>query len=281
MEIQWSLVFYTLLIGLGAGTFAVAASSEWWGKAERARLPGAITAIVSMALAGVASFLHLGHPERALGVLGNIQSGIGQEMLLAGLTGLLAVAYALMLWRGGPAGTRKIVAGAGMALAVILCAVMGASYMLPARPAWNTVFVPLLYLASAASLGLLAVFFWVAARTPYAEREAAVKAVGKAGLIALAVQALVTVAYVIYLATAPDVSVGRVLGGDLALVFWLGVVLVGLLVPLGFIAWLVSAKKELVPFTTAAATSLVCVFLGGIAVRVMFFLLGSRVLPFH
>jgi len=228
MEIQWPLVFYTLLTGLGVGAFAFVAITEWLGKAERTRMPGAITALVAMAAGGVASIFHLGHPERIFNVLGNLSSGIAQELILMGLIGLAILVYIILLRLGYSVQARKIVATIGLVLAVILAIVLGKNYVLASRPAWNTWLLPLLYLTSAAVLGLFTMYIWAAVR----EKEApVVMAVNKAALIAVVVEAVVIVGYVAFLAVAPHAhplrSPVRLVSGDLALVFWGGVVLLG------------------------------------------------------
>ena len=82
MTIQWSLVFYNLITAIGIGAFAFVAIAEWLGKAERTRMPGAITALVAMAVGGVVSISHLAHPGRIFNVFGNVSSGIFLEMFL-------------------------------------------------------------------------------------------------------------------------------------------------------------------------------------------------------
>ena len=281
MEIQWPLVFYTLLTGLGVGAFAFVAITEWLGKAERTRMPGAITALVAMVLGGVASVFHLGHVERIFNVLNNLRSGISQELILMALTALAVLVYIILIRMGYSAQARKIVAIIGLVLGVILAIVMWSNYLLAARPAWNTWLVPLLYVASAAVLGLFTIYIWA---TVSKEEEATVMGVNKATLIALAVQAVVMVAYVVFLAVAPYPhalrSPARLLGGDMALAFWGGVVVIGLLIPLGLTAWFMTAKKKVVPSLTVAVVGLICVLVGGVAFRALFYLLGSSIEQF-
>jgi len=281
MSIQWPLVFYTLLTGLGVGAFAFVAITEWLGKAERTRLPGAITALVAMVAGGVASVFHLGHPERIFNVLGNLSSGIAQEMILMGLTGLAVLVYIIVTRMGYSVQVRKIVATIGLVLAVILAIVLGQNYVLPARPAWNTWLLPLLYLTSAAVLGLFTMYIWTVVR----EKEApVVMAVNKAALIAVIVEAVVIVGYVAYLAVAPHAhplrSPVRLVSGDLAPAFWGGVVLLGLLIPLGLTAWFLTAKKKVLSSLTIAAVGLVCVLVGGLAARALLYILGSSIEQF-
>lgn len=280
MEIQWPLVFFTLLTALGVGAFAFVAITEWLGKAERTRMPGAITALVAMVAGGIASAFHLGHIERIFNVLGQLSSGISQEMILTGLTGLAILVYIVMVWRGSSVGARKTVVIIGLVLAVILSIRMGASYVLPARPAWNTFLLPLIYVASAAVLGLFSVYIWAGK-----EEETTVMGMNKATLIALAVQAVVVMGYVIFLAVAPHPdplrSPVRLLAGDMSVTFWLGVVLIGLAIPLWLTAWLqkTAKKKVLTPFTVATV-GLGCALAGGVAWRAIMYILGSSIEQF-
>jgi len=279
MEIQWPLVFFTLLTGLGAGGFAAVAACELLGKAERARVPGAIMAVVAMAAGGVASVLHLGHPERFFNALGHLSSGITTEMVLIGLTGLTILAYLAVVRLGYSALARRVVAGIGLVLAIALVFAMGASYVLPARPAWNTWLLPLLFASSAAVLGLFAMYIWTLAAM---EDKAAVVAANKAACIAVAVETLVLVAYVIYLAVAPFQnplrSAGRLLGGDLALAFWLGVVVVGIIAPLVLTGWL--AKRKAFPSLAVPICGLLCALVGGGTLRALMYVLGSSIEQF-
>ena len=65
----------------------------------------------------------------------------------------------------------------------------------------------------------------------------------------------------------------RLVAGDLALWFWVGLVLIGLLIP-GLLIW--SARSKGLHGLTAVAAFL-CVVAGGLVVRVMLFPLGLRI----
>jgi DMSO reductase anchor subunit len=281
MDIQWPLVFFTLLTGLGVGAFVFVAISEWLGKAEQTLLPGAITALVAIVAGGIASVFHLGHPERFFNALGHFSSGITQEMTLVGLTGLMILVYIVVTSLGYSAQARKIVATIGLVLAVLLAFAMGTTYILPARPAWNTWLFPLLYVASAAVLGLFTMYIWTVVRE---EEEGTVMAVNRATVIALAVEAVLVAIYLIYLAAAPFQnplrSPGRLLAGDLAPIFWLGLVVVGILIPLALTAWFLTAKKKTFSPLGVAVAGLACVLVGGGATRALTYILGSSVEQF-
>ena len=282
MDIQWPLVFFTLLTGLGVGTFFLVALTEWLGKAEAIRMPGAITALAAIVLGGIISVLHLGRPERALNAFGNMSSGVSQEMLLVGIGGLVVLVYIIIMLVGASAQARKVVGTIGMVLAVIMGIVLGMNYVLPARPAWNTFLLPLVYLASAGVLGLFTVYIWLVVKGK--KEEANLIGINKATWIVLAVQAVFVVGYVIFLAVAPypdpSRSVFKLLAGDIALAFWLGVVVVGLVVPLALTIRFQIAKEKARNPLSVAAVGLACVLVGGAVFRAIMYMLGSSIAQF-
>jgi len=282
MDIQWPLVFFTLLTGLGAGTFFLVALTEWLGKAEAIRMPGAITALAAIVIGGIISVLHLGHPERALNAFGHMSSGVSQEMLLVGIGVLVVLVYIIMMRVGASAQARKVVGAIGMVVAVIMGIVLGMNYVLPARPAWNTPLLPLVYLASAGVLGLFTFYIWSVVKGK--KEEANLMGINRATWIVLVVQAVFIVGYVIFLAVAPHPdqsrSVLRLLAGDIALAFWLGVVVVGLVVPLALTIRFQTAKEKACNPLSVAAVGLACVLVGGGVFRAIMYMLGSSIAQF-
>lgn len=277
MSIQWALVFFTLFVCLGAGTTVVVAVTEWWGKAASTRMPGAVVALVALAVGGIASVLHLGHPERIFGALGHAGSGIFLEMLLIGLTGIGLIAYIVMLSRKSADGGRKIEITITAIPAIILAFAVGSSYVMAARPAWDTFLIPLLYAASAAVMGCYTVGL-LAARSEDAG------SFGPSTLIAIVVQAVLLVAYLIYLGSAQYAdatsSVSRLLSGDLAAVFWIGLVIIGIVGPAA-LAWMLrSAGEGGMSALTVTGLGLVCVLVGGVVFRALMYSLGSGVQEF-
>lgn len=277
MTIQWALVFFTLFAGLGAGLFVAVAVTEWWGKAEAVRFPAAVTALVALAAGGISSVLHLGHPERIFGALGHPTSSIFVEAVLMGLTGIGMIVYMVMLKRGSTAVSRKAVVTVTSVPAVILAFTVGNTYVMASRPAWDTLILPLVYVAMAAVMGCSALTLFTAVKD---DVEAA-RQTAKSVLITLGIQLVLVIVYVASLSWAayPDASrsVGRVLDGSLAPLFWAGLVIVGLAVP-AVLAYLLRTKKagSLSPLV-GSAVGLACVLAGGIAFRAMMFALGTGV----
>lgn len=280
MSIQWELVFFILLVGLGCGTFvAVIITTEWLGKARQIRTTSMIVSLVILALGGLTSVLHLTHPERIFGALSHPTSGIFMESTMIGLVGLTIIIFLIALRRKATDRTLKIIGTIGMIPAVILAFAVGNSYTLAARPAWDTWTLPLNYFISASVMGCVCLSVLVSRSK---ETDGTVIAgLNRVTLISLAVQAVMVIAFLIHLAIAPypdaTRSVSRVLAGNLAPLFWGGIVLMGLLVPAVLIAQFKKKKAELKTFFMRISISLVCVLLGGVAFRVMMFALGSGI----
>lgn len=298
MDIQWPLVFFTLFIGLGCGTFAGSIIiTEWFGRAKQIRMLSSMIAIVALGLGGMASTLHLGHPERMFGALGHPTSGIFMESSIIFLLGLDILIYLLALRRNVSGQTCKIIGTVGIVLAIALAFVNGDTYVMAARPAWNTLVLPVLYIASAAVMGCFSLNLLLLRTEHYdktaitatetaatTEATATTLMINRASLAALAIQAVLMIAYLVHIAVAPypDMtrSVARVLLGNLALLFWGGWVLLGLVVPAALMTKFYAKKAKNIAPLTSVKLGLACVLVAGIAFRMLMFSLGSSIRQF-
>ena len=281
MGIQWPLVLFTLLTGLGVSAFSCVAVTELLGVAGSIRLQGAITALVAIAVGGGFSLLHLSHPLRAYHIVRHLGTGVGKEMALIGLTGGFVFLYVIMLGKGFPGPATKVVAFLGLISGVLLAFEMGAIYILPARPVWNTWFWPFIYAASAAVNGLFVMAIWAAVFEGRVG-PAVLTGITRATLISLVVFGGSILAYIIYLDKASyraaKRSPTRLLAGDLAPLFWAGVVLAGLAVPIGATFYM-QAVKEAHSSLTAGVIGLIAALIGGITIRALMYRLGSEADP--
>jgi anaerobic dimethyl sulfoxide reductase subunit C (anchor subunit) len=275
MNIEWQLLFFTLFVCLGCGLFAgIVFLVEWRGAAKQIRMPGMILALVALGAGGIASALHLGHMERIFNALSSPGSSIFQEAALIGLLGLDILIYLFAMRRGVPDSTLKAIASVGLIPAVILAFAVGNTYVLGGRPSWNSLFLPLVYLASAGVMGCFAL-------SALAPETSAAPNLWKLTVAALAVQAVLLVAYLVHVATAPyqtaSRSVARLFTGDLAALFWVGLILLGFLLPGALLAW-GRARKSLP--VSLSALGLAGVLLGGVSFRALMFSIGSSVIRF-
>lgn len=284
MSIEWALVGFTTFVALGVGLFAGVVATEWWHREEQIRLPGAIAALVALALGGFSSVLHLGHPERIFGALGHPTSGIFMESLMIGLFGLDILAYIVAIRRKSSDQRRKTIATIGLIPSILLAFAVGDTYVLASRPAWDTLILPVLYVVSAAVMGCFG-FNVLLVRFKNADStNETVATVSRAALYALGIQAVLLIAYLVHLAIAPFAdpsrSATRVLAGNLAPLFWIGLVLIGLLAPTALLMRLRKKIAQSLSLRATAQLSLLCVLVAGVAFRVLMFSLGSGIRHF-
>lgn len=154
MEIQWSLVLFTALTGLAAWLFICVAADEFLGRAKKAAFPAAAASLVIAIVGGLASVTHLSHPDRIMGALSHPTSGIFTEAVLIGCLIVCVAVYLVLLKRGAGATARKVVAVIGAVFGVLLSFMAGESYLMSARPNWNTQLLPLGYLLTAIPSGV-------------------------------------------------------------------------------------------------------------------------------
>jgi anaerobic dimethyl sulfoxide reductase subunit C (anchor subunit) len=155
-----SLVAFTLLSQMAVGAFWVLGVLHLWAFWQAGAvgvLTGGIWFVVPlvMALALLASFLHLGVPLNAWRAFANLASSwLSREVLFAllftGASGLFAVLHGFSL---GSSFVRAIIAGAAALLGLGLIASMANAYRLRTVPAWDTWVTPVSFFISALLLG--------------------------------------------------------------------------------------------------------------------------------
>lgn len=283
---ELALVFFSSFVDLGCGLFIAMTINEWFGISEKIKVKGAILSLIILAIGGFSSVLHLGHPERIFGALGHPTSGIFLESSGIGVTAVCILIYIYLLKQKSSTNAKKAVTLVGAVIAAILAFAVGDSYVMAARPAWDTLTIPFVYLASALLMGSLCYFALLGSDNM--QRLAAMK---KWILLFVSVQAVAILAYLIALGSAdyPDASrsVGIVLKGELAPLFWIAIVAIGLGVPA-----YAAIKNQNLPQNVAVAggtsqsinfifaIGLVCAFIGALAYRVVMFNLGTPVWQF-
>lgn len=155
MEIQWALVLFTLIAGLGAGLLIYVALAALLGTAAPKRRTLAIIALVLIVAGGLCSVAHLAQPSNIMAAAQNLGSfsGISLEMIFLGVTVVLGVIYAIVA-KGDKAGAgEKAVGVLALLSALVFCYVTGSGYVIEARAAWNTPLLPLAYLGSDLAMG--------------------------------------------------------------------------------------------------------------------------------
>jgi anaerobic dimethyl sulfoxide reductase subunit C (anchor subunit) len=153
MELMWPLILFTTFIAWSAGLFGAQGLLALTGKAPKAQLPALIASFVLMAVGGIAVFFHLEHWERIFNGFGHLTSGITQELIGIVVMFLVMVVYFALIRRNG---ADKLPVWSGIVaivVAIALVVVMGHSYMMPSRPAWDSVLQIISLLGASCVLG--------------------------------------------------------------------------------------------------------------------------------
>lgn len=295
MELQWPLIIFTLFVCLSAGTFGIQGLLAYLGKGEKVQYPALFTATAAIAVGGIASFLHLQHWDRIFNGFGHLTSGITQEMIAIVIFGIGLIVYFIVLRKAEDGKLPKWCGVLAMVVSVLLVFVMAHSYAMPARAAWDTPLLIVYYLSNAIFLGALTVMLIAGVR------NAADKVLAKVTLGGGIFQAIMSIIYVIYFAVAQSsfVQVGyyfdpthptqtlmnptqdfAVLMGSNAPLFWIGEVIVGLLIPLAilFVLRKSEGKKNDAAFISVA---LIAALIGGICFRCLLYILGYSTFMFY
>lgn len=227
MAVQWPLLIFSVLLGASSGIMIFLGFGELKGAFKKVRFPLALIALILLAVGGCASAVHLGHLDRALYILGNVNSAFSRELFAVGFTGLMTLIYVILSRKDYPGATKVfgILAAIG---GILLPLIAGASYMMPARPAWDSFALPLMYLGTGVGMGFVLSAAYVYAKGDDADKKLSLTL----ALVGIIASVAVTLIYVVWVAIAPypdpTRSFVRLAGGDLAPAFWLGVVLVGM-----------------------------------------------------
>ena len=291
MATQWPLVIFTLCLCFAGGLLFMQSLMAILGKGSaKFQKLAAITNIAVIVIGGIAVFFHLQHWERIFNGFGHITSGITHELIMVVLARAILIVFLVMLKKGE---LPKWAAYAGLVIAALLVFVTANSYNMAARPVWNTFAWYLFIFADAYLMGALAAWLLTGIagdETKFAGQQSFFAAIAKAVAVAIYTAVIGGIKFAsvghYFDPTQPTKAVAetgsyisRMLSGDLALAFWLGVVIIGIIVAL-VIAFL---KKGAEPkdVTMFSGIALAAAVIGAICFRVIFFALGSSVFLFY
>ncbi len=289
MEIQWPLLIFSVLLGVTSGSFVFLAVGELKGKFKDVRFLGALIALICLAVGGCVSVLHMGHPERATHLLGNLGSGLSKELFIVAIMGIVSLAYLILAKKDYPVAS-KVFGILGGVIGLVLPFVAGASYLIAARPAWDSVALPLMFLGAGLALGMTLMAGLVLLRGKASEEGGFALKLALAGVIIMAVT---TIAYVVWIAIAPyqapTRSIDRLISGDLASMFWPGVVIIGIVVPVALtvLACVRSTKGDggsgvadpkMLAYMMFGACA--CTAIGAVVIRIIMYAVGTSVEQF-
>lgn len=299
METQWPLVIFTLFVCLTSGILGGMSILALKGEGKTLQMTALITSAVSLVVGGLGAFLHLQHWERIFNGFGHITSGITLEFIGCIVFAVVLVLYFLMMRRAEDGMAPKWCGVLAIVVGLALPVVTGMSYLMASLPSWNTPLLPVYYLANTVFMGGLTALVIAGLTRDDSARDLGVKMALVGG--ALQLVAVFVYAFVIngsaglYSAdiqyyfdpTLPDVAmvdrasiVGGIFAGSQALTFWLGVVAVGLVVPL-VLTWLAKKVEAGTKLAAYAGAALACVVVGGLCWRVILYVVAISIFALY
>ncbi|MEG0071117.1 MAG: NrfD/PsrC family molybdoenzyme membrane anchor subunit [Raoultibacter sp.] len=252
-EIAW----YLFLAGLGAGAFAVSAWISWkYPKAKTLPKIGRIIAPIAVGIGLVllmvdatAGFLN---PTRFFLLLSNFSSVMTWGVVILSIFMVIAMVAVVLnlLKKEVPRWLDLLGVIAALAVATYTGVLLGVS---PAFPLWNLAILPILFVVSAASSGIAAVFLvgLLVCRDELQGMDVIEKV--HFGLPVIELVLLVVLLFMTnsmgaqegsVVAVAALASVANLISGSYALPFWVGLIVVGLVLPTVLQGYSLFGKKQ-------------------------------------
>jgi polysulfide reductase chain C len=293
----WYIAWYLFLAGTGAGAYLAGAIADYLGgKYRLASKIGVALGAPLVVIGTVFLVLDLGRPERFMLVFSSptsmitIGSAIISVFMILGLVHLGFWIWPFKLLEKQPAARRALgLVGAIFAVgtAVYTGVLLG---VVNAIPFWNNSILPMLFLVSATSTGIGAVVAGLAvyhARRSGEEQKNILDSIRMLGKWDVGLIALELIVLFFYLAVASTISptsseaVQLLAYGSLAPLFWGGLIVAGLLIPLAVEASSIIREKAVAAATLvlSAAISGILVLMGGLVLRYSVLSAGISLAP--
>ena len=275
---DWMIALYLFLAGMGAGAFVLS------GIAGMAKTPcpkikligfidGPVCVAVGTLLLVVDAHAGLMNPLRFFYLITNLSSVMAWGVIILSLFIVVSAAAAILLIAKKK--TPRALDIAGMALGVCVAAYTGVLLgdASAAFPLWHPLILPILFLVSAASTGSALVL--VIAHFKAREELGNISFTAKMAAILPALEALLVVALLGTVsmtsgsaAPAAAASVGALLIGGYAPLFWVGFVAIGLAFPIAqALGRIAKARKDAEQPAALALAGEAGVLIGGFLLR--------------
>lgn len=289
--LAWDL----FLGGAGAGAYLIGMIAEWLGgRYRRLAKPGIYAGPPMVAVGALLLLIELGQPLRFWrAFLNPTSSMMSVGIILISLfivLGFLHILFSLFAGIGVKEGTQRrlgsINALLGLGIIIYTGLLLG---LIKAVPFWNTPLLPLLFLVSALASGLATVMLivglqrWVMPAKVKAEEVSETVQGLLPSVTILVVVELVALFSLLFLMSGSRVTAAEsaryLVAGGYATTFWVGVVVVGLLAPLGLVIWVARQRGKMavgrvVDISTLAAF---CLLVGGLILRYAVVAAGANV----
>jgi anaerobic dimethyl sulfoxide reductase subunit C (anchor subunit) len=162
---EFALIAFTILGQMAVGAFLVMCIIKFFTvrkagqeAADQMADRALVAIIVALGLGLLASLFHLGSPLSAPRAVTNIAtSALSREILAGVVFAVLGFLYTILqLFKLGPSILRDVLAWLTALAGIVLVYFMSMVYMLPTRPAWNTIATPISFFTTTLLLGCLA-----------------------------------------------------------------------------------------------------------------------------
>lgn len=249
------IAFAFFLGGISGGLFMAAAYFN--------SILGMFIAVCISALMGFSYMMHLGQPSQFWRMLFRPRtSWISRGFIFIFLyAGFAIIAIILAQWF--PSATTAIavfkILGGVFAFAQSIYTGFAVSYV-SAIKLWNSAILPILFVVCGFSGGL-AILLGISLG---GDQIAAIENITRITLIAFAVILIVYLWNTTYSSTVAKDAVARLLGGNIAAIFWIGVVVLGVVIPLGISIGTYFTNTS---STALIITAVVTEILGGLSLR--------------
>lgn len=270
----WAIVGYLWLAGIAGGTYMAGYLFHVWDGLRHRALLRLATYISTplFALAALLLTIDLGRTERFWHLFVSFRPSsvmwLGSYLFLVG-----ALIWAVLLtWEigqqlkgrmSGAKNLEQVITALGFFFALMVVTYIGVLFTQTARPLWDrSVFLPALFLASAFSTGIAALL--IALRLlPIDEPPSLTAKLHRALVLFITLDLGLLAVEVGWLALFQPAIAAVILAGTLSPLFWAGLVILGLIVPL--VLELRALRAGVVPRGVLVAPILV--ILGGLAMR--------------
>lgn len=261
------------MAGMGAWTFIFAAFACGRDDAARkAKLAAVAVAVVAVGLGALILAVDarggMMHPLRFVHLIGNLGSVMAWGVIFISLflVGAIVCAGMMLAKKQPPRALEIVTAVLGLGVSLYTGVLLGTA---PAFPLWSLAALPIAFLVSAAYTGYAA---WGLATRVAGGGSAAPSWVSRAALVLPVAEAAALILLLAVVsgtagsgAAAAAASVANLVSGSQAVVFWGGVVAVGLVAPLA-LAVLRQRQGDKAPAWYGLA-EWVCILVGGFAFR--------------
>lgn len=274
-KIQWPLVLFSLLAGIGGCTFAFAGLANALGEAASVTLTATIVALAFVIAGGICSVAHLATPKNAWAAVTHIFSfsGISVELIMLGVNCACMAGYCLAVVLNWSDVVRMALGLGGMLAGIWLAFATGHGYLISSKPTWNTMKLPVAYTGTAlASGGML--YLLVAMIMQADDRTTSVLVIA---VIASAVFSIIALSvYLAHLGGATTRTNKRL--------YHVGLIACGIVVTavsalaLGLATLALGSPNGIC--AAAALVGFAASFVGGLALRMLMWIVGAGFLSF-